>query len=104
MTRIARIAVPAALALAAFGAQAEGYSPSAGGEFRGAPVVSSVSSPVSGYDASIAAQNIPSAGGQFRGATVQASTPGDTMTSDSGRAADVRTSSAQQRATTFMGA
>jgi hypothetical protein len=77
MNRIAKLVVPAALALAAFGAQAEGFAPSAGGVHKGPVVQASSAAP----------------------------TPGQAMTagSTSGMPA-TRTASPQSRDMTFLGA
>jgi hypothetical protein len=64
MNRIAKLAIPAALALAAFGAQAQGFSPSAGGVYKGHTAQASA-------QASTSAERMtpftPVAGGEFRG-------------------------------------
>jgi hypothetical protein len=77
MNRFAKLVAPAALALAAFGAQAEGFTPSAGGVYLG-QAVQGPSLGVRKVDQSIAAT--PSTGGEYRGATAKASAPTNTAT------------------------
>jgi hypothetical protein len=92
MNLIARFVAPAALALAAFGAQAEGFTPSAGGEYRGpAPNASAATTPAVTLDAR--AQYAPSAGGEFKGPAPQASSPPPTGSD-----------AVSRRQTTFLGA
>jgi hypothetical protein len=92
MNRIVKFVAPAALALAAFGAQAEGFTPSAGGVYQG-PVAqaSAVSTPA--VTPSERAQYAPSAGGEFKGMAAKASVP-----------APAGTDRVSQRQMTFLGA
>lgn len=90
MNRIVKFVAPAVLALAAFGAQAEGFTPSAGGVYLG-QAVQGPSLGVTKVEQSIAAT--PSAGGEYRGATAKASAPSNTATDEVAR-----------RQATFLGA
>jgi hypothetical protein len=76
MNRIAKFALPAALALAAFGAQAEGFAPSAGGAYKGPTAQASAPA-----QASVARVTpfTPVAGGTFKGETAPAATGAESM-------------------------